>query len=56
MSLSPKKCPRRVKNDFLGLKDSFSTLEKPFLRPKMIIRAIQSPFFRPKKPLFSKYP
>lgn len=28
MSLSPKKYPRRVKNDFLGLKDSFSKSRK----------------------------
>ena len=31
MSLSPKKYPRRVKNDFLGLKDSLSTVKSDFL-------------------------
>ena len=31
MSLSPKKYPRRVKKDFLGLKDSFSTVKSDFL-------------------------
>lgn len=31
MSLSPKKYPRRVKNDLLGLKDSFSTVKSDFL-------------------------